>query len=252
MADAYTRLTEPLEVSSPPETKRESAWWLILVAIGWLILANIPAFFFGFITAVSVRAMGRTMATTPNALVLIELLGVLGVGGIFLLASYLRGRIIGRGDIRIGLSITPVFNWPLVIFLCAFTALYALFLAFAGFKVRPEILAQRLSRDLWLEALTLVAVCFLAPVAEELFFRGWLWNGLKEHWNLPLTASVISAIWLAIHLERGVFIAAALVPVAVLIALARYFGRSVKASIAVHMTLNVAGFMSPWIFRSLA
>jgi membrane protease YdiL (CAAX protease family) len=109
------------------------------------------------------------------------------------------------------------------------------------------VAAQFVARSAWLQVPFLFSAVFLAPIAEELFFRGWLWNALKQHWNGLLTASVVSGLWLAVHLEQGMPAVIGLIPVAVLIAFARHFGKSVRASIAVHMAMNLVAAVIPWI-----
>ena len=104
MADAYTRLSEPLEVSSPPETKRESAWWLIAVVVGWYLLAQIPAFVFAFTETITLRAMRTTAAAVPYVHILVTLLATFAGQCVYLLGSLVRGRIVGLGDLRAGLS----------------------------------------------------------------------------------------------------------------------------------------------------
>ena len=108
MADAYTRLSEPLEVSSPPETKRESAWWLIAVVVGWYLLAQIPAFVFAFTETITLRAMRTTAAAVPYVHILVTLLATFAGQCVYLLGSLVRGRIVGLGDLRAGLSFLPM------------------------------------------------------------------------------------------------------------------------------------------------
>ena len=53
--------------------------------------------------------------------------------------------------------------------------------------------------------LTLLAVV-MAPLFEELFFRGFLFRGLARSWGWPLAAVVSGAIFGAVHQQLTVFI----------------------------------------------
>jgi membrane protease YdiL (CAAX protease family) len=46
-------------------------------------------------------------------------------------------------------------------------------------QATPALLRQTIDIPWWLRLLGLPLVVILAPVAEELFFRGWLWTGLR-------------------------------------------------------------------------
>jgi membrane protease YdiL (CAAX protease family) len=235
-----------------PALKPETPWWLLLVVLGWLILANLPAFVVGFIGALSLRVAGIRLDTAPTAQLVINGLGAFGAQCVLLLAAWIRGRMVGQGDLRAGWSVRPVRKKLLIALLMVVTGLYAAFLAVAVHIARPEIAEQFLSKSLWLQIPILLVVLVLAPVAEELFFRGWLWNALSKHWGALLTASVTGFLWLFVHLEQGIFMPAALLPIAVILALARHFGRSVYASIAVHATLNLVGQAVPLIAVSFS
>jgi hypothetical protein len=92
----------------------------------------------------------------------------------------------------------------------------------------------------WLTLLNLFVVVVLAPIGEELFFRGWLWTGLRRRWDALPTALVTATFWLVLHLDRGVATAVALLPLAIILSLARQIGNSVRASIPLHAVYNLA------------
>jgi membrane protease YdiL (CAAX protease family) len=78
----------------------------------------------------------------------------------------------------------------------------------------------------------------VAPVAEELFFRGWLWTALRRSWGVWPTALCTAGLWLGIHAIDGPVRALILLPTAILLCLARYYGGSVRASLLVHVVNN--------------
>jgi membrane protease YdiL (CAAX protease family) len=242
------KAAEPLSILTPPAEPQESAWWIIAVVFGWYILGNVAAFFIGFFAAFTARAMGATLSALPNFNVLTLFMSSIAVASIFLLASLLRGRMIGEGNIGAGLSNVAVRRLPLIAILVITTAAYSLLMNLGAYSIRPDLAAQIVARPYWLHSIAFAVAVLLAPIAEEFFFRGWLWNALKERWNILLTASVVSALWIAAHWDQGIFAVAGLIPIAALLAVARHFGQSVRASLAVHIALNLAAAATPWIF----
>jgi membrane protease YdiL (CAAX protease family) len=81
-----------------------------------------------------------------------------------------------------------------------------------------------------------ISVVLLAPIAEEAFFRGFVFQGLRK-WARPLWAIVISAAWFgAAHL-----IPLYMLPIfglGVLLASIVHARKSIVPSIAAHMTFN--------------
>jgi membrane protease YdiL (CAAX protease family) len=63
----------------------------------------------------------------------------------------------------------------------------------------PE--ASRYSKE-WIcrqLGLQLVLSLALAPIAAELFFRGWLWFGLRRGWGTVPVVIVTAMAWLGLH-----------------------------------------------------
>lgn len=78
----------------------------------------------------------------------------------------------------------------------------------------------------------------LAPVSEELMFRGWLWTELSRRWGPWPTGMITSIFWLMLHFDYGVSGVFHLLPSAVALSLVRYYTGSVRATIALHMLNN--------------
>lgn len=78
----------------------------------------------------------------------------------------------------------------------------------------------------------------IAPVAEELFFRGWLWTALRKSWSPALTLCCTSGLWLSLHVMDGLWRPLMLLPMGILLGLARHYGDSVRASLALHLMNN--------------
>lgn len=47
----------------------------------------------------------------------------------------------------------------------------------------------------------LVLLCVVVPIGEEIFFRGFVYGGLRARWGTPLALLVSSAFFAAVHLQ---------------------------------------------------
>jgi membrane protease YdiL (CAAX protease family) len=163
---------------------------------------------------------------------------------VLLYASSIRGRIVGGGDRRLGLGVAPIARLPIIIGLSAIVALYAVLLDFIVYKYRPDLFFQFSSVPLWLILFDSLVFVVLAPLAEELFFRGWLWTGLREHWGVLPTGLMTALMWLVAHLDRGIGYVALLFFPALILTIARQVGKSVRATIPIHAIFNLIGIFS--------
>jgi membrane protease YdiL (CAAX protease family) len=82
-------------------------------------------------------------------------------------------------------------------------------------------------------------IIVLAPLAEEPFFRGWLWTGLQKHWGALPTGLMTAVIWLVPHLERGIGYVVLLLFPALILTVARQVGKRVRATILIHAIYNL-------------
>jgi len=164
-------------------------------------------------------------------------------GAVLIAASIVRGRIVGGCDVRLGLGLVPIARLPIIVFLGISVAAYAALRDYALLKLRPDIFYQSYSANSWIVLFYILVVVIVAPIAEEFFCRGWLWNGLRQRWDALAVALFTTAFWLALHLLDVTSVAslaliAALLPLGLLIALARQIGSSVYASISLHAIYN--------------
>jgi membrane protease YdiL (CAAX protease family) len=89
-----------------------------------------------------------------------------------------------------------------------------------------------------------VAIVLAAPVFEELVIRGFLIGGLEASGVSAVVAAVSSALaWSALHLQYDLYGIATIVPMGLLLALARHRTRSLLPCIAMHGLGNVVAFV---------
>lgn len=87
-----------------------------------------------------------------------------------------------------------------------------------------------------------LAIIVIAPISEEIIFRGWLFAGIARRIRNPLWVIVLTALfWAMVHTGQGFAKAAALVPVGIAFGLMRYRYGSLWPSICGHMLTNALG-----------
>jgi membrane protease YdiL (CAAX protease family) len=231
-SEAVTRKTE------------ETAGRLILVAFGWTLLAMSGPFLIGFVRGfvpayVNAATHGAVQLQVPPVLDrLLVTVYISSTASVFLWASLVRGGVAGNGDRALGLAFAPIAWFPVTILLMVVIAAYGALLDVLIHRVQPDVFLKASSLPLWLTLLHALASVVIAPLGEEMFFRGFLWTGLRKYWNAPLTALFTAGAWLVVHVNVAqiVFL---LVP-ALLISIARHVSGSVRATILIHATYNLA------------
>ena len=82
---------------------------------------------------------------------------------------------------------------------------------------------------------SLLALWVMAPVAEELFYRGWLWERLRRSWSEPVVGIVTGCLFAASHH----YAAALILPSAAALTLVRMHCGGLRASMLLHCGMNV-------------
>jgi|HubBroStandDraft_4_1064222.scaffolds.fasta_scaffold145040_2 membrane protease YdiL (CAAX protease family) len=233
--ERFDRELDRFEREQEHRPQIESARRIILAGIGWILLWFTCDFVIGAVIGFIGGVYNVPNSSTDR---IISYASDFSDVGVFSAAAIIRGRIVGSGNIDIGLGNKPMSRLPIIAGLAIIVVAYAILLHFVG----PETRLNKTGRNLlWMhpwEALwDFFLIVVIAPLAEESLFRGWLWTGLQKHWGVLPTALLTSTFWLAMHLFNPVQ-SMALVPVAMILAAARHFGQSVRAPLALHMIYN--------------
>ncbi len=228
--------------TKPPERP----WKLFVLALGWLIATVCGSLGGGLLAGiVTGRLIGGQLIEERGFLVG----STAGLQLMLVWASLRRARRIGADNRAAGLGWKTVTRHWLIpvlgVILIVNIAALLLFLAYTGIHL-PEIRGgtqMLLEHFAELGLPTQVAMVFFlvvgAPVSEDLFFRGWLWTGLRQWWGPLPVMLCTSAIWLAAHLMDGLARPLFLIPAAIVLSLARYYCDSLKASMLLHMVNNL-------------
>jgi membrane protease YdiL (CAAX protease family) len=219
----------------------------------WLLAAEFASFFVAVVVGI---VAGISLATAHAGgmpgwkpdLLFYGMVATIALQATLLFADLRQGRSVGRGNLAEGLGIAPMrrpaliagFAALIVAWVVAYIAILVRFQAFTHYVASrvPSVLALPVTSGPVMVAAMLVLAVAVAPVAEELFFRGWLWTALRQSWGVWPTAFCTAGLWLGIHAIDGPVRALILLPTAILLCLARHYGGSVRASLLVHVVNN--------------
>lgn len=246
--DASPVLRSPDTSTAEPET----VWRLIAVAIGWQVLAIIPAMLITIAAISWLISIGADISDprTRGTRDLATPMAVLCFNIVLLRSIFVRGRIVGHGDVGAGIGDGPVYNLPIMAALCILVVIYSVLLNVGIYEGYFELSGPSRPANPWLRAYSILFAIVIAPLIEELFFRGWLWTGLQRRCGMLGTALLTSALFIAIHFPMTLVTVAALVPTTILYSMARHIGRSVRAPIALHAIRNLTSLVS-WTVMEL-
>lgn len=247
--EAFT--LEPPQAGSPPRS--ETPIRLLCLAVLWLVAAGVAGLTFDFVVGFGIglhNAAARTGHWRPWRLdpLAYVLTSAVATQLVLLLAAWRRAWIVGQGDRTTGLGNGPLQRPRLLIGLAVLEVVcvvgWGLVLTY---WLRPvdlhtftqQVFSARAMEPAMLGLTTLVAVG-LAPLCEELFFRGWLWTGLRRHWGAAQVMLATALPWLLVHMaDGGVQRPLFLIPAAILFSLARHLCGGVRASIVLHVLNNL-------------
>lgn len=243
----------PAVPESPPRPAVRSPGRVLASAFLWLLAGQAGAAATAFLIAFAVSA-GQAITHRPGASAWkpapldLALAATVALQAILLFADLRQGRILGDGNLAAGLGAGPVrrrglialFIVLIIVWVLLYIALLSWFPAFAGWLASdvPAALELPKAPAPWLLAFRVLLIVGIAPLSEELFFRGWLWTALRRSWGAWPTALCTGTIWLAMHALVGPVRVPILIPAAILLSLARHYGGSVRASLPVHMANN--------------
>lgn len=237
---------------APAEERPWSPWWVLPIALGAVVTGGIFLVVAEAIHDAVVElpahqqgAFGVALYGPPPAITLFGTLGqdlALIIGAVLVAGSALKGRITGAA---FGLRPAPLASTAGYVILAyvAFLLLAAAWTMVMGIQDRENVAVDLGTRD---SALALIGgmflVCVVAPIAEELFFRGFFFGGLRKY-GLTIAVLVSGTTFGLVHVASSPI--GFIVPLAALgMILALLYERtgSLYAPIALHALNNSIAF----------
>lgn len=226
---------------------------LLLGAAGFVVIGLLVASLAGAVVSLGPillwRWFGLTGVPEPSAFGNLMVVAY-GFQASLLAAAVWRSRRLGSAA-----GFGPIRRWRLVltvsgamlVWLVCLINLITMFPALRDFARSNtlDVLADFASAGPVALAAAVVLVGVLAPLSEELFFRGWLWEALRLRGHGVVALGLLTTLpWLLLHgidsPGRVVF----LIPAGMALFYTRWRDGSVRASLFVHMVNNAAAVLS--------
>jgi membrane protease YdiL (CAAX protease family) len=243
-----------LRIDTPPPRPERPAWLFCLTLV-WLIAASATAWAWVFLIGVVIGVrngapLGHALTWQvgqPSAILLMLLVADV----VLVFAGWGRGTVVGGGDARAGLGFGPVRRPGLLVAFATMGEAVVLGWAIlvygvlqpADHGVIASLLAATPRASVVEQAGILFCTVVLSPLWEEFFFRGWLWTGLRRHWGTLPVMLATAVPWLALHMFDGLLRPLYLLPMAVMLCLARQYCGGIRASITLHVLNNLIAML---------
>jgi membrane protease YdiL (CAAX protease family) len=240
----------PSSAASLPPAASPPPPWGLLGTIAWGALGVCAWFAVQFAAIIAVIVWRDTtapgtvdmhrMANDGFLLAFVTIMAAPAWIGVSVVAARLRGwrardylALIQprRGEVAFG-----------VLFLAALLIASDLFTLLAGREVVPGFMREAYlsARNSGALALFFLAVVIVAPVSEEIAFRGFLFRGLSASW-LGVSGTIIatSAAWTAMHVQYDSFTLVQIFLIGLLLGWIRWASGSTLLTIMLHMLANL-------------
>lgn len=156
-------------------------------------------------------------------------------------------RALGLRSVRLGQATGAVALGVLTIFVASY--LYSAVAQALNVPVQTNVdeLLRRAATEPWTTLATLLIAVIVAPFCEEIFFRGYFFQGLRLHISVWLAVVLSAVIFGLAHGDLGSL--ALLIIIGLALAIIRWRTRSLWPGMALHMFNNFLGALI--IFQAL-
>lgn len=213
--------------ASDPPRRARSPWWTLIVALIWFFATAYLAEIIAYLTVPDADDADEIMPVwLVAALSLMLLPAVLATGA----GASLRAGIRHAWAIPLALVATGGAAWLMAE------------LGIGHLGADAPTPAEELATLLHFPVRSALAVLLLAPVAEELFYRGWLWERLRERWSVPVVGLVTGLLFALSHSHAVLVI----LPGALALTLVRIHCGGLRASMLLHAANNLLAILLRW------
>jgi membrane protease YdiL (CAAX protease family) len=242
----------------PTRAEPEVSWGPREVVLGVLLALGALVVSVAVIALPAVAAFGENSTGTDVANAISQIvLDVLAVAAIVLLVRQSGGTLVSLGLRRpeaprdyFGLEGQPGTPWAQTLGLigggvfASYVAIYTYvltvhLLGFGFLEPKDQIPEDFLQKDVVVFFLA-IGVVIVAPICEELFFRGFMFAGLRRAWGFFPAAVVSGLIFASAHTQLGLIIPFAVV--GFILAFLYQRTRSIFVSMGMHFVFNLISF----------
>ncbi len=181
----------------------------MLLGIILVIILAVLAFGAAVTLRLAVLPEGEEVTAPVAALVTSLMLGLIIIAVVWFLAMRLRGgslSSLGLTRPRVPGMRASLLTLGVIVASLGATATYSLLVQNFG----PDILMPPDQGDIVFPGaaalLTFIVLALWTPLTEEIFFRGFIFPGLKANWGAPRAILISGAIFSGFHLFLGVLI----------------------------------------------
>ena len=177
----------------------------------------------------SVSGLLLALATIASAIVGVGLIiGIVKLRRSATVSEYLGLRLITRKTILVLLAVTA----GVIILSDSLSVLL-------GRPINPEIMVDTYRTSVW-PALLWIALVIFAPLFEEAFFRGFLFEGFRRsRIGAAGTIGLTALIWTLLHIQYGVYELATIFVLGILLGIVRLKTGSLWSPILMHAFGNL-------------
>jgi len=248
--------------SAPEHTSdhRPSPFWSPLATIGWGMLIITVFILVQGATVIVWSAKRFDGGAAPEALSA-ELSLAGDLMSVATLISAVVGSLLILAVLAIGQGIRPTaalaLRPPSAKSVATWMAITAVLIvisdaltSFLDKPIVPEFM-DTLLKSATIAPLLWLAIVVAAPIFEELFFRGFLLEGLRRS-NLGDAGAIVltSLSWASIHIQYGLYEIGTIFIFGLALGLARVGSRSLWVPIAMHMTANLVATLETYLLSA--
>jgi membrane protease YdiL (CAAX protease family) len=251
-------VTVPPVSPEPPRARPFGPIWSLIVALGAFALGFVPAIMVALLTiaifhpsglsALVAVWHGEDLSADPALIERVEWLLIASAqifAALFILAvAVMRGGKDFRTLLALNFQV-PV--KPLCIGMLA-VAVYQIagMVLEAAFPSITEWLEEllKLPEDMVALCIAAFGVVAVAPLCEELMFRGFLYTSFRERWGFASALIGTSVLFALAHFEFTLLYALLVLPFAFVLGWAREASKGIALPVMLHMTVNLLSFFS--------
>jgi membrane protease YdiL (CAAX protease family) len=243
MSELQPEAAEPMEPAGSPWGPWPTAGFSLLILISYIVLQVVVVLVYIAISHAKdqqqdIETLTATAGQNGELLAISAVVAAVVIGGLVLLIAALRrGITIGDYLCLHRPAARALLVWLGVI--VAYAAIVDTLSLLLGRPIVPEFMTEVYATAGFMPLFWL-AIIVAGPFLEELFFRGFMIEGLRLSWLGPVGAVLItSGLWAVIHIQYGPFEIVGIFVMGLLLGAAMLKTRSLWVPISMHALANL-------------